>query len=245
MAELRRLEEYPDHLLIGAARPYAGCTDALRAFPGVPELLERLGSLQIRQRGSLGGNIANASPIGDMPPVLLALDARLRLRRTGQVREVPIDGFFTGYRQSVLQPGEYIEAIVIPRLREGQLFRVDKVSKRRDDDISAVCLALRLDFDERGLVKGLSPMDELDAVVAAVNVPVQAVGGLTIPQAIDCPAHGAPLVVLGAPLVIDANEFKTSSNDLHTVLREISTEIRKTPLKRWSADGTRLAPEVK
>jgi len=72
-----------------------------------------------------------------------------------------------------------------------------------------------------------------------VNVPVQAVGGLTIPQAIECPAHGAPLVVLGAPLVIDANEFKTSSNDLHTVLREISTEIRKTPLTRWTPEGTR------
>jgi len=100
-------------------------------------------------------------------------------------------------------------------------------------------------FDERGLVKGLSPMDELDAVVDAVNVPVQAVGGLTIPQAIECPAHGAPLVVLGAPLVIDANEFKTSSNDLHTVLREISTEIRKTPLKRWTAQGTRLPQEGK
>ena len=96
-------------------------------------------------------------------------------------------------------------------------------------------------YDERGLVKGLSPMDELDAVVGAVNVPVQAVGGLTIPQAIACPAHGAPLVVLGAPLVIDADEFKTSSNDLHTVLREISTEIRKTRLARWTSDGRRVA----
>ena len=95
-------------------------------------------------------------------------------------------------------------------------------------------------FDERALVKGVSPMDELDAVVAAVRVPVQAVGGLTIPQAIECPAHGAPLVVLGAPLVIDAHEFKTSSNDLHTVLTEISTEIRKTPLKGWTSDGRRL-----
>ncbi|MFZ5961078.1 xanthine dehydrogenase small subunit [Pseudomonas knackmussii] len=153
VAELRRLEEHPEHLLIGAARPYADCLDALHAFPGVPELLERLGSLQIRQRGTLGGNVANASPIGDMPPVLLALDARLRLRRAGEVREVPVDGFFTGYRQSVLQPGEYIESIVIPRLAAGQLFRVDKISKRRDDDISAVCLALRLDLDEQGAVR--------------------------------------------------------------------------------------------
>src|SRR5262249_12512434 len=70
-------------------------------------------------------------------------------------------------------------------------------------------------YDERRLVKGLSPMDELDAVVAAVSVPVQAVGGLTIQQAIDCPAHGAPLVVLGAPLVIAADDFKPAARRLH------------------------------
>jgi 3-hexulose-6-phosphate synthase/6-phospho-3-hexuloisomerase len=87
-------------------------------------------------------------------------------------------------------------------------------------------------YDERRLVQGLSPMDELDEVVAAVSVPVQAVGGLTIPQAISCPAHGAPLVVLGAPLVIDADEFKTASADLHSVLTEICREIKKTPFAR-------------
>jgi 3-hexulose-6-phosphate synthase/6-phospho-3-hexuloisomerase len=90
-------------------------------------------------------------------------------------------------------------------------------------------------YDERRLVKGLSPMDELDEVVEAVSVPVQAVGGLTIKQAIECPAHGAPLVVLGAPLVIDADDFKPSSNDLHAVLSEICAEIRKTPFKRPSS----------
>ncbi|MCP8462658.1 xanthine dehydrogenase small subunit [Pseudomonas sp. ZM23] len=152
IGELQRLERQDGHLLIGAARPYADCLDALEEFPGVADLLERLGSLQIRQRGTLGGNIANASPIGDMPPVLLALDATLRLRRAGEVREVPADGFFTGYRQTILQPGEYIEAVRIPRLRANQRFRVDKVSKRRDDDISAVCMALRLDLDEAGIV---------------------------------------------------------------------------------------------
>jgi len=87
-------------------------------------------------------------------------------------------------------------------------------------------------YDERRMVQGLSPMDELDEVVAAVSVPVQAVGGLTIPQAISCPARGAPLVVLGAPLVIDAEEFKTASTDLHTVLSEICREIKKTPFAR-------------
>ena len=87
-------------------------------------------------------------------------------------------------------------------------------------------------FDERGMLPGLNPMDELESVVRAVEIPVQAVGGLSIRQAIECPAHGAPLVVLGAPLVIDANEFKTSSRDLSTTLSEICREIRKTPYRR-------------
>jgi len=83
-------------------------------------------------------------------------------------------------------------------------------------------------YDERRMIKGLSPMDELDEVVAAVKIPVQAVGGLTIAQAIECPKHGAPLVVLGAPLVIDAEEFKAASGQkLHDALSEICREIRK------------------
>jgi 3-hexulose-6-phosphate synthase/6-phospho-3-hexuloisomerase len=82
-------------------------------------------------------------------------------------------------------------------------------------------------YDERRLVRGVSPMDELDAVVAAVSVPVQAVGGLSIQQAIDCPARGAPLVVIGAPLVIAANDFKPAGESLHDILSEICREIRR------------------
>jgi 3-hexulose-6-phosphate synthase len=87
-------------------------------------------------------------------------------------------------------------------------------------------------YDERRMIAGLNPMDELDDVVRAVSIPVQAVGGLSIRQAIECPAHGAPLVVLGAPLVIDADEFKTASTDLHDVLSEICREIRRVPFQR-------------
>ena len=89
-------------------------------------------------------------------------------------------------------------------------------------------------YDERRMIAGLSPMDELGEVVRAVSIPVQAVGGLSLRQAIECPAHGAPLVVLGAPLVIDADEFKTASNDLHDVLSEICREIRRVPFQRPS-----------
>ena len=82
-------------------------------------------------------------------------------------------------------------------------------------------------FDERNMIRGLSPLDELDAVVAAVSIPVQAVGGLTIAQAIECPSRGAPLVVLGAPLVIAANDFKPAGDSLHAILSEICREIRR------------------
>jgi 3-hexulose-6-phosphate synthase/6-phospho-3-hexuloisomerase len=87
-------------------------------------------------------------------------------------------------------------------------------------------------YDERRMIKGLSPMDELDEVVRAVSVPVQAVGGLSLRQAIDCPRHGAPLVVLGAPLVIDADEFKRSDGDLHATLSEICKAIKEVPVLR-------------
>jgi len=92
-------------------------------------------------------------------------------------------------------------------------------------------------FDERGLVKGLSPMDELDDVVRAVSVPVQAVGGLSIQQAIECPRHGAPLVVIGAPLVIDGAAFRPADGNLYPTLRRICEEIRRTPYQRPPAAG--------
>lgn len=86
-------------------------------------------------------------------------------------------------------------------------------------------------YDERRMVKGLSPMDEIDEVVRAVSIPVQAVGGLSIRQAIECPSRGAPLVVLGAPLVIDADAFTpVTGAKLHAALSEICREIRQAPL---------------
>ena len=82
-------------------------------------------------------------------------------------------------------------------------------------------------FDERGLIKGLSPLDELDQVVRAVSIPVQAVGGLTIEQAIECPSRGAPLVVIGAPLVIDGAAFRPADGELLPMLQRICREIKR------------------
>jgi xanthine dehydrogenase small subunit len=101
-------------------------------------LLHRFASRQIRNRGTLGGNVANASPIGDGPPTLLALDARLRLAGPRGEREIPLEDFFLDYRQTALGDDEVIRAIFLPRLAPDQDCKLWKLSKRREDDISAV-----------------------------------------------------------------------------------------------------------
>jgi 3-hexulose-6-phosphate synthase/6-phospho-3-hexuloisomerase len=98
------------------------------------------------------------------------------------------------------------------------------------EDLGVDVIVHHIGFDERNMIKALSPMDELDRVVAAVSVPVQAVGGLSIPQAIDCPRHGAPLVVIGAPLVIDGAAFRPADN-LFPVLKKICDDIHQIKLR--------------
>lgn len=145
VAQMRNILEEDDQLIIGAAVTYSEAEPVLTAaFPALSGLLDRLGSLQVRNQGTLGGNIANASPIGDIPPILLALDARLRIQSQQGLTEIPASDFYTGYRQTRLPSGGFIESIVLPRLKPDSFFRVYKLSKRLDDDISAVCLAIHL-----------------------------------------------------------------------------------------------------
>nr|WP_129951292.1 xanthine dehydrogenase small subunit [Rahnella sp. RFA10(1/100)] len=151
--ELKAITLTGQAIHIGAAAPLSECQRVLqREYPQFGELLERFASQQIRNQGTFGGNIANASPIGDGGPVLLALGASLLLRRGTERQELPLDQFFLGYRKTALQPGEFIEQIRIPRNTPvaGQL-RVYKVSKRLEDDISAVCAALHIDV-QNGVV---------------------------------------------------------------------------------------------
>ena len=142
---LDRLEFREDEIEIGAAVTYTRALPVLDAeYPGMGELIRRIGSRQIRNLGTIGGNIGNASPIGDMPPCLIALDATLVLRGAEGAREMPIGDFFLDYRRTDLRPGEVIEAVRVPRLAPGEVFRTYKVSKRYDQDISAVIGAYRL-----------------------------------------------------------------------------------------------------
>jgi xanthine dehydrogenase small subunit len=155
VAELRELAERDGVLSIGAAVTYEDAFAALaRHWPSMGPLLRRLGSRQIRNRGTIGGNVANASPIGDTPPALIALDAALVLRSAAGVRRMSVEEFFLGYRRTALAQGEFIERIEIPLPAPGQVFAIYKVSKRFDQDISAVCAAFRLEL-EAGRVRDI------------------------------------------------------------------------------------------
>jgi xanthine dehydrogenase small subunit len=144
VADFDTIEDQPDTLVIGAGATYAQAEAQLAAIdPDLAELLRRLGSKQVRACGTIGGNIANGSPVGDMPPVLIALAATIELRRGGEVRTVPLDSFFIAYGKQDRRAGEFIQSIRAPKLAADQHFRCYKISKRFDQDISAVLGAFR------------------------------------------------------------------------------------------------------
>jgi xanthine dehydrogenase small subunit len=146
--DLLAVRSTPTQLEIGAA---VSLTDALALLgkhcPALAEVWSRFGSLPIRNSATLGGNIANGSPVGDTMPVLLALGASLVLRRGDVRREMPLDDFYLGYQATARQPGEFLETIRVPLPPPGLELRAYKLSKRFDQDISAVfaCFSLRRD----------------------------------------------------------------------------------------------------
>jgi xanthine dehydrogenase small subunit len=150
--ELRAFAETPDAVRIGAALPLTDLGLRWRGAPqAVREWLELFASPTIRNRATLGGNLATASPIGDGAPLLLALDAVLHVAGPAGGRTVPLASFFKGYRQTVLGPGELLTAIELPKPLPSFL-RFYKVAKRRMDDISTVAAGLSMDWDTAGRV---------------------------------------------------------------------------------------------
>jgi xanthine dehydrogenase small subunit len=145
VVELRQLSRTADTLRIGAAVTLHEAYAALVADrPQLRRFAERFAGLPVRNSGTLGGNVANGSPIGDSMPLLLALGATLVLASVRGERRLPLDDFYTGYRKNLLAPDEVLAFIDVPLPVAGEQLRVYKISKRQDDDISAVCLALSL-----------------------------------------------------------------------------------------------------
>ena len=145
--DLQEIEETALGLRIGAGVTMDRVMEAVKTrFPSYAGMIRRYGSAQVRNAATIGGNIANGSPIGDNPPALIALDATLHLRKGETRREMPIGDFFLDYGKQDRQPGEFVEAVTIPA--QADRLKVYKLSKRFDQDISAVCGAFRIRIEE-------------------------------------------------------------------------------------------------
>ena len=150
---LRRIDALGGVLRLGAAVPLEDAWSALtERVPALRELWLRFASPPVRHAGTLGGNIANGSPIGDGAPALIALGTRLVLRRGPAQRTLPLEDFYLDYMKNALEPVEFIEAIEVPPLPPGTQLRGYKIAKRYDSDISAVCAVLGVRL-ENGVVR--------------------------------------------------------------------------------------------
>ena len=136
--DLQQIDDQGDTLRIGAGVTMTDVLVAVRILhPSFGDMIRRYGSDQVRNAATIGGNIANGSPIGDNPPALIAMGATLHLRRGDTRRDTPIEDFFIAYGKQDRQPGEFVEAVTIPK--SAPALRCYKLSKRFDQDISAVC----------------------------------------------------------------------------------------------------------
>jgi xanthine dehydrogenase small subunit len=146
VAELKSIQSDAAGIKIGAAVPLTeGWSAIVAAYPQLAELAQRFGSPPVRNSGTLCGNIANGSPIGDAMPVLIALGAEIELRCGGHTRRLPLDQFYLGYQRKDLASAEFITAVIVPAPQPGRHVASYKVSKRFDQDISAVCAAFAVD----------------------------------------------------------------------------------------------------
>ena len=140
-------------LSLGAGLTLADAiTPLVTVHPDFAEIMRRFGSAQVRASGTIGGSLANGSPIGDIAPCLIALGAEIELRRGSDLRRLPLEAYFIAYKQQDRRSGEYLRRIIIPRPAPDREFRAFKVSKRFDEDISAVLGAFHIGLAGRHVI---------------------------------------------------------------------------------------------
>jgi xanthine dehydrogenase small subunit len=147
-AGLGKVEATADGLNIGASVTLARATPFLASIdPDLAEILRRFGSVQVRAAATVGGSIANASPIGDLAPLFIALGASVELRKGQRIRSMPLENFFLSYGKQDREPSEFVRRLIVSKLAPGTHFRAFKISKRFDEDITAAlgafCIGVR------------------------------------------------------------------------------------------------------
>jgi xanthine dehydrogenase small subunit len=183
VAELNEIKETEAFIEIGAAVPYSRCVHIIgQQYPELEQMIERIGSTQIRNVGTLGGNIGNASPIGDMPPALISLSSSVVLQKGHTEREILLEEYFKDYKVTDLAESEFIKSIKIPKASTSKLFKVYKISKRIDDDISAVLAAFSLEILDGKIIAATLAFGGMAAIPKRALKCEQALIGQTLQQ---------------------------------------------------------------
>jgi xanthine dehydrogenase small subunit len=228
VAGLDRVGESADGALsLGATLQLEAAAPLLGAIhPDLSELLRRFGSKQVRASGTVGGNIANGSPIGDLAPALIALGGRVVLRKGDKTRTLPLEDFFIAYGKQDRAPGEFVLAVEAPALAAHQRYRAFKVSKRLDEDISAVLLAVRIELAGRRILGARIACGGMAATPKRAKNAEQALAGADLDQPASWRAASAALSKDFAPLTdmraTAAYRMTVAANLLEKALIEIS-----------------------
>ncbi|WP_127521585.1 xanthine dehydrogenase small subunit [Mesorhizobium sp. Z1-4] len=209
LEELRQSGRSEGAITLGAGISYTAAREILaEAIPAFGELIERIGGDQVRNMGTIGGNIANGSPIGDTPPPLIALGAELTLRKGSRRRTMPLEEFFIDYGKQDRQPGEFVESVTVPLPAKGAHFAAHKITKRRDEDITAALGAFHVELAG-------------DGTVASVRI---AYGGMA---ATPKRARSAEAVLVGRPW---------SADNIEAAMDALSSDFTPISDMRASAD---------
>jgi xanthine dehydrogenase small subunit len=183
-ADLHHIQNSEDKISLGAAVTYAEAEPYLSSIdPDIGETIRRLGSKQVRASGTVCGNIANGSPIGDTPPILIALGATLRLRHGPAQRQMPIEDFFIAYGKQDRRPGELVWSVDIPKLKNNEVFRCYKISKRFDQDISAVMGAFKFTRAGSQIIQARVAFGGMAATPRRASEAENALGGASLDNA--------------------------------------------------------------
>ena len=182
------IADHADRITIGGGVTYAEALEVLsKHFPDMGHVMTRIGSAQVRASGTIGGNIANGSPIGDMPPMLIAQGAKLHLRLGTTIREMPLEDFFIAYGKQDRAAGELVWAIDVPKLAFNQTFKAYKISKRFDQDISAVMGAFKFTLNGHRIEKIRIAFGGMAATPKRATAAEQAMEGKSLPEALSIP----------------------------------------------------------
>ncbi len=244
VAALRQIEDVGDALIVGAGVTYE---DASAVFAELDldlgELIRRVGSRQVRAVGTIGGNIANGSPIGDMPPALIALGTTLELAHGEEGRALPLEDYFIAYGKQDRQPGEFVAGLLVPKLAANQVFRAYKISKRFDEDISAVMGAFRFTIDDGVITEARIAYGGMAAIPKRA---LQAEARLVGAQPGRAASWGAAIEALGDDYAPISDMRASSAYRMETakaLLAKALVECAGAPTSRTRVIGRREAPE--